>query len=327
MTMARAGLAVLLLWTLLAAPARAQVIPEREVELTRQLYDNGKYQEALRRAGDSMALTNFTDPQRAKLLEIAGLAAFALGDLKTAQQRFLQLLMLNPDTQLDPFAVPPAAIKLFEQVRKENREAITLVRQQQALREEQDRRVAAEAERARREDEERRRKLEALAQKITVRTVEKRSLLVNFLPFGAGQFQQERVGAGVGFAVTEAVMAITSLISFFAINALYEDYPISLTDRLTVDGGPFNATIRRIPRTRENEYRVWTALKFSTGGTFYGLWVSGVVEALLRHKNEVVTETQETAPPPPSATPSAPSAHLTFFPTQGGLGAGLTFTF
>ena len=36
-----------------------------------------------------------------------------------------------------------------------------------------------------------------LGSRIKVRTIEKRSMLVNFIPFGAGQFQQGRTGWGV----------------------------------------------------------------------------------------------------------------------------------
>lgn len=314
-------LAVALL--LAALPAGAQVAPEREVELVRSLYEVGKYREALDRAVEAMGRANFTDEQRRVLHEVAGLSAFNLKDGRAASAHFLQLLQLDPDHQLDPFAVAPPAIRAFEQVRKDNAEPLARVRQQLALKLEQERREAAERERARLEDEERRRRLALLSSTVTVRTVEKRSLWLNFVPFGAGQFQQGRTEWGVTFAVSEAVLGLTSIIAYFAINALYETYTITLTDRLTPDGtGRYTTTIRRIPDARQTTYRVWNALKYATGIAFYAAWVGGVTEALVHHQPEVVTETQQ-----PVAPPAGPSVHLDLYPTAGGLGAGVTILF
>jgi tetratricopeptide (TPR) repeat protein len=309
----------LLLALVLSLGAWAQVVPEREVDLARQLYDVGKFADALKRARDAMGLTNFTDEQRLRLHEIAGLSAFNLGDAKAAQQHFLQLLQINPDYQLDPFAVAPPGIKLFEQVRRENADALALARQQIALRADQAKRDLAERERKRVEDEERRRRAEQLAQGVTVRTVEKHPFLLNLLPFGAGQFLQGRVGWGVAFAVSEAVLALTSVISWLAINALYETRTDVLCCYLSPDGtGRVTVTVRGIPTARHVEYEVWSVIKYATGGAFYGAWALGVVDAVLHHSPETITETQERL---------KPTAHLNLSPTSGGLSAGLTITF
>ncbi len=303
-----------------------QLVPEREVEVSRTLYENGKYAEALKRANDAMELSNFTDAQRTTLHELAALSAFNLGELKVAQRHFLQLLQLDPDHQLDPFAVAPPAIKAFEQVRRDNADALNLVRQQLALRAEQARREVTERERLLKEQEERRRRVEELARTVTVRTIEKRPFLVNFIPFGAGQFQEGRVGPGVAFAVIEAVMGITSIISYFAINALYEDYTITLNDRINPDGtNTYVAQVKRIPDSRKTEYQVWSALKYSTGGVFYLGWALGVVDAIFHHQAEITVETQQQLAPP--TAPAGPKVQLDLFPTPGGLGGGLTIGF
>lgn len=309
---------------LLSAAALAQVVPDREVQIIQSLYDTGKYAEAGRRANESLTLANFSDGQRIRLHEIAGLSAFHLGDLKAATASFLNLLKINPDYLLDPFAVPPAAIKVFEQVKKDNADALNLVRQQIALRIEQDKRAAAERERLAKEQEEQLRRQELLNGKITERTIEKRSMLVNFLPFGAGQFQQGRPVAGAAFAVSEGVLAILSIVSFFAIEALFQDVPLEWTDRLTPDGQPFTATIRRIPASRRVERDVWTGLKYGTGVAFYALWAIGAAEAVWNHQSEVVTERQVPITPPAD---TKPSARLRIYPTNGGLGAGVTIGF
>jgi tetratricopeptide (TPR) repeat protein len=306
---------------LFATAALAQMVPEREVEIIQSLYDAAKYAEAAKRATESLGLANFSDAQRVKLHEISGLSSFNLGDGKSAQAAFLQLLRINPDYILDPFAVPPPAIKLFDQVRRDNADALNLVRQQIALRADQEKRAREERERLAREQEERRRRQEQLSGEIVVRTIEKRSMLINFIPFGAGQFQQGRIGWGAAFAISEGIAAILSIVSYFAIEALYEVEPLVLTGYLTEDEtGVITRNQRFIPERRVGEKNVWTALKFSTGIAFYALWALGAGDAVWRHQDEVITEKRE-----PIA--KQPTARLRIFPTNGGLGAGVTIGF
>ncbi len=141
-----AGLVICLL-LLVPVTATAQVVPERELEIAKALFDAGNYKDALKRARDAMATANFTDDQRLELHRIAALAAFNTGDLEGAQRHALLLLQLNPDYVLDPFAAPPSAIKMFEQVRTKNADFLNLVRQQLTLRAQQEKREAEERER------------------------------------------------------------------------------------------------------------------------------------------------------------------------------------
>lgn len=315
--LSRVALLVLLL---LAVPAPAQVVPDRELEIARALFEAGKYADALKRARDAMGMANFTDAQRVKLHEIAGVSAFNLGDTKGAQQHFLQLLQLNPDAILDPFAVPPPAIKLFEQVRKDNADALNLVRQQIALKLEQEKRAAAERERLAKEQEERRKRLDEMAKTVTTRTVTKHPFLINFVPFGAGQFEQGRIGWGIAFAASEAVTAVLSIVSYFAIESLYENYTYEIPGRLTADGSNVvKVTVRRIPPNRRGEFEAWRAIKLSSGIAFYALWGAGIGDAIWHHQGEVVSETKK--------EPALPAARLEIFPTPGGIGAGVSIGF
>lgn len=313
---------------LAATTAAAQVVPEREMEIIQSLYDTAKYAEAARRANESMAVANFSDAQRVKLHELVGLSAFNLGDVKGAQAAFLQLLRINPDYILDPFAVPPPAIKVFDQVRRENADALNLVRQQIAIRADQEKRAKEERDRLAKEQEDRRRKQDLLSNEIVVRTIERRSMVVNFIPFGAGQFQQGRVGWGAAFAISEGITAILSIVSYFAIESLFETQQIVLPDRLTADGsGIYTASRRAIPENRRTERDVWTGLKYGTGIAFYALWALGAGDAVWRHQDEIVTERREPVTPTTTVPPKAPGARLRIFPTNGGLGAGVTIGF
>ena len=306
--------------SLVVALSTAQVVPEREVAIIQSLYDAGKYAEAAKRANESMSLTNFSDPQRLRLHELTALSEFNLGNGKAAAASFLQLLKLNPDYVLDPFAVPPPAIKLFEQVKKDNVDALNLVRQQIAIRADQEKRADEDRKRLEEEQERRRKEQALLTQEITVRTIEKHPLLLNFLPFGAGQFSQQRIGWGVAFAVTEGITAVLSIVSFFAIESLYEDVTMTWSDRLTADGKPFSITVRSIPTSRHTERDVWTGMKFGTGAAFYVLWAAGIAEALFHYEDETVTETKVPAQP-------LPAASFKVFPTNGGMGAGVSVRF
>ena len=149
-------------------------------------------------------------------------------------------------------------------------------------------------------------------------------MLVNFIPFGAGQFQQGRAGWGAAFAVTEGLMAVLSIVSFFAIESLFKEVNYRWTDRLTADGkGNFSFTVRVFDPERKTERDVWTGIKYGTGIAFYALWAIGTGDAIWRHQDEVVTETKV----PVTPATKVPSARFNIYPTPGGLGAGVTIGF
>lgn len=315
--MIRWGPMVLVLLTPLHG--HAQVVPERELEIAKALFDAGNYQDALKRAADAMAVANFTDEQRLELHRIAGLSAFNAAAPQAAQKHFFQLLQINPDFVLDPFAAPPPAIKLFEQVRRQNADALNLVRQQLALRAQQEKRNTEERERARIEQEAARRKVEELTRSTTVRVIDKHPFLLNFVPFGAGQFQQGRVAWGMTFAVLEAVTGLTSLISYLAIESLFvTDTVIVLRNVLTSTGDTdYSVKLRHLPQQSRAQAARWSAVKISSGIAFYALWALGIGDAIWHHQGETISEHQE--------APLAPK--LTLSLTPGGLGAGFSFSF
>lgn len=324
-------LPVLTLWAvLLAGPALAQPLsPRREIEAVRSLFEAGSYKEALQRARAVLASQNFTDPERIELNRYAGLSAFNLAELIGAEDHLLRLLQLNPDYVLDPFAVPPATIQFFESLKQKHAETLSLARQQLALREEQlQRQKAAERQAAAAAAEESRRRLEQLSRQSTVERVEKRSMLVNFVPFGAGQFQQRRTGLGVALAATQGVLAATSVISYFAIESLRE------CSTITSDGylpsaehpdGKISFKLCRTPESRLPERNAWSLAKYATAAGFYTAYAYGVIDAIYHHEDEVVTRSTVELPPAPLKALSPKQLFL--FPVSGGLGAGLRASF
>lgn len=316
--------AALIIGVLWAAAASAQaIVPDRELDIVKQNFNVGNYKEALSRARSAMEVANFTAEQRVELHKYAGLSAFNLGDAPAAEKHFLALLQLNPDYVLDPFAYPPPAIKLFEEVKKKNADALNLIRQQIALREEQLKREAAEREKARALAEEQRRQLEQRAQEITVRTVEKRSLLLNFFPFGTGQFQQGRTGWAVLFATSEAVFALTSIVAWFVIEQLFQPITYTWTDRIY----PFSITVRRIPEALKSSADNWKYVKYTSGAAFYVAYAAGILDALLHHQEEVVNTEIQRLEGPPITPKKVLGPKFFLFPTTTGLGAGFVLSF
>ncbi len=314
-------LALLCLLGSMSAGAQA-VAPDREVEIVRQNFNAGNYREALTRARNAMEISSFDEPQRVELHKYAGLSAFNLSETAAAEKHFHSLLRLNPDYVLDPFAYPPAAIRLFQEVKNKNADGLNLIRQQIAIRDDQLRRDLLERDLAKKAAEEARRRLEQQAREVTVRTIEKRSLLVNFFPFGAGQFQQGRTGLAVLFASLEAVFAITSMVAFLVIERLYEPITYTYDDRIY----PFSVTVRRIPESMTNSAHNLKILKFASGGAFYGAWVLGVVDSLRQHQDEIVT-TQTKRLDSLAPASKAESPRLFLFPASGGVGAGFSLRF
>jgi hypothetical protein len=160
--------------------------------------------------------------------------------------------------------------------------------------------------------------------------VEKRNFLVNFVPFGAGQFQQGRNSLGIVFAASEGALAVTSVIAYFAYEALFETDTVEVDDVLT-ETGKATLTVRYIPTSRARQADTWRLLKIGSAAGFYTIYALGVADSLYHHDDQVVTTTIEERPAPPPSTPrskeSGSSARLRIFPTPGGLGAGLALTF
>jgi hypothetical protein len=323
-------LRLLLILGLLAPTAVFAEEPvDAEVATLRASYEYGRYAEVLERAGTRIDRGRLADKDLAELHKLAGLSAFHLNRIEDSARHFRALLRLEPDFNLDPFAVPPPAVAHLDTLREQMAAELDLVRQERRLRAERERTEAERRERDRVATEEQRRRMEVLSRQVTVRQVEKRSYLVNFVPFGAGQFQQGRAGLGTLLAASEGALAVTSIIAFFAYDSFVE------TRKVTVDDirGPRDVTVRYIPTERLPQARIWEGLKWGSAAGFYTVYAAGVLDALLHHQDQVVEthiETLPSAPQPPGPTlrdASGPRASVHLLPTSGGAGAGFTLAF
>jgi hypothetical protein len=299
--------------------ADEQVDPE--VSALRASYEYGRYAEVLERTVSRINRGRLSDAELAELHKLAGLSAFHLNRSEDSARHFRALLRLEPDFNLDPFTVPPPAVAWLDSLREQMSAELELVRQERRLRVERERTEAERRERERVATEEQRRRVEALSRQVTVREVERRNYLVNFVPFGAGQFQQGRTGLGTLLAAAEGALAVTSILSFFAYDSLVE------TGEVTVDDvrGPRDITVSYIPTHRKTQALVWTGLKYGSAGGFYAVYAAGVIDALLHHQDQVVQTHIESLPSEPPPPPSTARLHL--YPTSGGAGVGFTLPF
>ena len=205
---------------------------------------------------------------------------------------FLEHLFLDPDSQLDPFYIPPAAVSFFEQVKKEAEPKLAPIRAlKRAEQEARQKAVSQEAERRRqRELEEDRRKLMQLSPSVERRVVQ-REFWVSMMPFGIGQLQNGDRSLGIGLATAEVLLGAASGGSALLIEELRD----STTGRFN-NRGPGN--------TPYVTARTLNVVKWVTAGLFYALWAGGAIQAAIRFQpEEQLPDRLLQQPPTPSPVP------------------------
>jgi hypothetical protein len=330
--MTGAAKGALAFWLCLCAAlsASAQTESDPEVARVRTDFEYGKFAEALTRASDRIDRGNLSEADVKELHKYAGLSAFYLNKKPQAERHLWALLQLDPDYAFDPFVVPPAAIQYFENLRSRRTAQLDAIRDERRRRVERLKAEADERERARLEAELQRRRAEELSRPVLVTKMERPSFLLNFVPFGVGQFQQHRTKAGLIFAISEGVLAATSLTAFLVYNSLIHEQTIRVDDRLTPDGtGAYTFVTRGIPADRQQRANNWRAVKYISGAGFWVMYGAGVVDAIVHHPREVASSSE----PNPSLSQArqlqgshrGPQAFIS--PSPNGVQAGITLSF
>jgi len=318
-------LAPLLALGLLFAGSTAQAENDL-LKNVRNTYEYGDYAQASKLAEDLLASHQLV--QERDLVEaykLAGLAAFFLNHPDLARRHFVALLSVDPDYAMDPFLVPPAAVAFFDGVKRDNQALLEPIRE----------RRKAMAEQERLADEARRKLLEENLMRqmepnrpVLVERVEVHTFVTNFVPFGAGQFQEGRTAMGALFAGTQLAGLATSVACFAKIETLRNQFGTYAP----ADVG-----------TAEN----LATAKWAGLGLFGASVVLGLVDSLTHY--EPTTRTLVALPQPPTkplpATPgaqpsapalpaSAPAPHaqslrpvLAPWATQTSVGLGLALRF
>lgn len=176
---------------LMGTTAAAHATPADKLVEAREAFQLGKYEEALPLL-NYLLYPDVRLSRKADLLEahvLLGVAHFELGNQRAARREFEEALFLDSELTLDPLLFSEKAIEFFEDLKAEMRERANRDAQARALAEERDRL---------------RRALENMV------VLERKPYYINFVPFGAGQFQNGHNRKGLLFFASEAILGGTS---------------------------------------------------------------------------------------------------------------------
>lgn len=272
-------MAALLLALLLAqapAPSDQDVRSAAEaMNRARVTFEYGDYPQASKLLSALVEAGRFESLQmRAEAYRLLGLSLFYQGRKGEAYRAFLEYLYIDPDAELDPFYVPPAAVSFFDQVKKEAEPRLAPLREQKRAEQEVQKRAAAEdAERRRqRELEEERKRLSQIAPSVERRVVQ-HEFWVTMLPFGIGQLQNGDRKLGIFLATSQLVAGAASAGSAVLIEGLRNNNTGRFDNR--GPGGTQYQTAQRL-----------NVVKWVGAALFYALWAGGAIHAAINYKAE-----------------------------------------
>lgn len=281
----------------LASPASAS--PTQDLDRARQSFREHDYDSA-RKLATFLLYPDEKLAQPVDLVEahvILGASDFETGHRAEAKIEFEKALQIQPEKVLTDMLFSEGAIRLFDET-KADIEA-------RARRDAELRKIADEQERIRKYRE-------------SLVVVERRSFGVNFVPFGAGQFQNKQPTRGILFAVGEGITAGISASVFVYLAGKYG----------------FNAAV---PTTEVPGARQLQQIEIAAGAAFYALYAWGVVDSLLHYKPRVQVEGDDSLLPPvpagggadaPKPRPKSSARqrlHLGPIVAPSGAGIGLTW--
>ncbi len=267
------------LWIAAAALlAAAPVSPE--LKRARDRYEFGAYADAAGAARELLARNpGLPEAEALEAWRILGLAEYQLGDRRQAREAFVNLLSIDPDYALDAFLVPPPIVEFFDKVKHDNEASLAPLRERRRQLKEQER-LAEEA----------RRKLLAEEQARSgppTKTVlvQERIYLFNWLPFGAGQFQNGQTVKGTVIAASQVTLGVVNIVAILVHNQIAGDPSrrCSLQDATNCSNPPISDSDRVLLR------RIDT-VKYVSAGLFWGLYAYGVIDAHLHYVPRVETE-------------------------------------
>jgi hypothetical protein len=289
----------------LVISALALAGPSEEFERGRTAYLRGEYQRAIKTLHPLLYpdLRLESEEEVVQAHRLLGVSYLFEHQPDQARAEFRKLLELAPDFRFDALLDPPRVVEFFDEV----------VRQQQSELGDVDARLKKrEAEAARR------------SERVVERRIERRSFSVNFIPFGAGQFQNQQRRKGWAFLGVEAALAATSVSAFVANFALYGVRPFRpcldlVTPRL--DGRSGECPNERIDHTDENRSRNLTRVQVASGGLFFAVAIWGVIDAIRNFQGEAIVGETFAGPRPGTSFRITPSV----FPMAQGATFALTF--
>jgi hypothetical protein len=262
-----------------------------QVRLAQRDFEYGDYTKVAQRLTGLVEVGRFQTPElRARAYTLLGEALLLQSPPRVAEahRAFLELLFLDPDTELDPFYVPPRVIEFFEREKKELEPQIAPLRAQRRA-EKEVRRKALEEEAQRRREEEAKRRIDAIRPNVE-RTVVQHEFWVSLLPFGLGQLQNGDKTLGYTLATLEVIFGAASAGSALLIETLRDQ------NTQKFGSGDFQIAHRL------------QIVKWVGAAAFYSLWAFGAIHAAVNYKPQTVVKDELLVRPAPgsSASPVMP---------------------
>lgn len=285
--------------------------PSEEFRRGKVAFDRGEYAKAI----DILRPLLYpdirleTEGEIAQTHRILGQAHLFEKQPDLARQEFRRLLQLRPDYRFNPLLDPPVVVDFFSDVVREHEKELASL---QARRQE-----AEDARERERQELERLRAGPAVVERKVVRN----SYAVNFVPFGAGQFQNGQRSKGWAFLIAESAFAGISAAAFTTNLAVYGLRPKRQCNLPDPPNG--FCPERFIDRTPEDTSKLLFRVQMASGVLFFATAAWGVLDALANFQPEVPIG------PAAGTGGSAAVSNLRLAPVLLGsaVGPGLSFRF
>jgi tetratricopeptide (TPR) repeat protein len=115
--------------------------------------------------------------------------------------------------------------------------------------------------------------------------VQEHVYMLNFLPFGVGQFQNGDTTKGIVIAVSQVVLGAINLGAILAHNAIADD-----PSRRCLVSTPTNCSNPPIPDSDRALLQNIDIVKYVSAGLFWGVYAYGVVDSLANYVPRIETE-------------------------------------
>ena len=303
------GLLVALAGALVAAtparPAEPRTTPHEAFDRGRTAFGRAEYRRAIDLLHPLLYPEVLLDSEGevVQAHRMLGVSYLFAGRGEEAKREFHKLLELRPDYRFDPLLDPQQVVDAFNAVVKEEESEIVAI---EARRKRRDQEIAARLQREAR----------LHPPMTTIVRYERHAYLLNFVPFGAGQFQNGQRRKGWMFFGLETALAAISVGALTANFALYGATPYRKCLQpagTTPSTGPCPPA--DIDHSQEETSRTLLRVQVISGGLFFAAAIWGVVDAV-RHYQRDVLLTEPPTPQPPAVqvglTPNGLSAAFRF---------------
>ncbi len=284
--------------------------PTDELQRGKNAYDRGEFARAVEIIRPLLypEIRLQSDNQMVQAHRILGVACLFEKHQDEAAEEFRRLLQIAPDYRFDPLLDPPEVVDFFNKVLQAYE---TELGQLEAKRK--------EAERARQRDQEQCEKVRA-GPRVVEKRVGRNSFVVNFFPFGAGQFQNGHRKKAWAFLSAESLLAAVSVGAFATNLAAYGFRP---QRGCLVDVGDSGCPTQYVDHTGEDRSRLLTRVQVASGAMFFGAVVWGLIDAIYYYQ----PETQLTFSDAPKQASGLASLRLSPAVMDRAIGPGLYFRF